>query len=117
MFGLRNNDYEIIVYELEEKLKEYFENKIGTFTLSNHRNIPYPEFSLEFELYNFYNIILNYDRGRFGCAILYSESRGAGLPNSQQWYDKADLDIFVRELDEEIRLGIPDKYLKHYGWL
>lgn len=117
MFGLLNDNYEIIVYELKGKLKEYFDNKIGTFILSNQRNIPYPEFSLEFKLYNFYNIILNYDRGRFGCAILYCESKGVGLPNSQQWYDKDDLDISVRELDEEIRLRIPDKYLKHYGWL
>jgi hypothetical protein len=42
---------------------------------------------------------------------------GISLRNSQNWYDKADLNIFVKELDEEVRLRIPDKYLKMNGWL
>lgn len=59
---------------------------------------------MEFTLYNYFYIVLNYDRGRFGCGILNGEYL-LGIKNSQKWYDEADLTIFCKELDEQIRLG------------
>ncbi|MBM7542023.1 hypothetical protein [Amphibacillus cookii] len=38
------------------------------------------------------------------------------LKNSQEWYDKADMDVFCQELQEQLELRIPDKFLGHYGW-
>ena len=60
-------------------------------------------------------IQLNYEKGSFGCCIVTGEM-GVGLDNSQQWWDKADFDIFFKELKEEIELRIPDKYLIAKGW-
>lgn len=60
---------------------------------------------------------MNYDRGRFGCAIIKSDKYGVGLSNSEKWWDTANLNIFVKKLDEEVKLRIPDKYLKAKGWL
>ena len=113
---MQNKDYKIIVNEIEEIMKNYFQEKIGSFALSRQRNEPYVEFSLEFNIYNFYHIFLNYDRGCFGCAISYG-GKGIPLKNSQKWYEEADLNIFVAELDKEIRLRIPNKFLEYYGWL
>ncbi len=112
---MQYDDYKVIVYELEIKLKEYFGKRIRNIAIWGQRNEPLVEFHMEFTLYNFYNIILNYERGRFGCAIIFSEKYGISLPNSQKWYEKADLSIFVKEMDEQIRLRIPDKYLEQYG--
>jgi hypothetical protein len=66
-------------------------------------------------MYNYYNVILNYDRARFGCAI-DNGNAGISLENSQKWYDKADMDIFLMELQQQIELRIPDKFLTSNGW-
>lgn len=117
MFGLQYDNYEVIEYELQTLLSNYFGDRIGSFTISGQRNKPFVALHMEFTVYNFYNIILNYERGSFGCAIRGGNNIGIALPNSQKWYEQADLDVFVKELDKEIRLRIPDKYLEHYGWL
>ncbi|WIW70885.1 hypothetical protein [Anaerosinus gibii] len=96
-------------------LKNYFREKIDGFVISDATDIPYNMFSIEFRLYNYFPIILNYDRGSFGCAISYGE-QGIALENSQRWYDEADMNVFVKELDEQIKLRIPDKFLDYYGW-
>ena len=114
---MQYDNYEVVIYELETLLSNYFDDKISAFTIYGQRNRPFVAFHMEFTLYNFYNIILNYERDSFGCAIIHSDKHGVSLPNSQKLYEKAELDIFVKELDEEIRLLIPDKFLQHYGWL
>jgi hypothetical protein len=43
-------------------------------------------------------------------------NRYVPLENSQNWYDEADMEIFLKELKEQIELRIPDKFLKFYGW-
>ena len=39
------------------------------------------------------------------------------LNNSQEWWDEADFDVFFMELQKELELRIPDKYLQTRGWL
>ena len=73
------------------------------------------EFSMSFVAYNYYVIYLNYDRGCFGCCIATGDM-GIGLENSQEWYEKADMNIFCRELEQQIELRIPDKFLIANGW-
>ena len=77
----------------------------------NHR-----AFSIDFEAYNYFVIRLNYDKGRFGCNIIFGEKLIA-LNNSQEWWDEADFDVFFMELQKELELRIPDKYLQAHGWL
>ncbi|WP_255387549.1 hypothetical protein [Listeria sp. ILCC792] len=67
-------------------------------------------------MYNYFYIALNFDRGSFGCAIINGEL-GIGLENSQKWYDKADLTVFCKELQEDLESRIPDKFLQRKGWL
>lgn len=38
------------------------------------------------------------------------------LKNSRKWYDKADMNTFFKELQEQLELRIPDKFLKYNGW-
>jgi len=39
---------------------------------------------MHFQMYNYFNVILNYDRGAFGCAIVTGDV-GIRLDNSQKW--------------------------------
>ena len=39
------------------------------------------------------------------------------LNNSQEWWDEANFDDFFEELQKELELRIPDKYLQAHGWL
>ncbi|MEG0315173.1 MAG: hypothetical protein RR646_07950 [Erysipelotrichaceae bacterium] len=112
---MQYNDCDIIIEDFREKLRGNFGDKMSSISIFGQTNEPFIQFHMEFTLYNFYNIILNYERGRFGCAIIFSEKNGISLSNSQKWYDKADLNIFAKELDMQVRLRIPDKYLKQYG--
>ena len=66
-------------------------------------------------MYKYFYVVLNYDRGSFGCGIP-SGNLCVSLDNSQQWYDEADMNIFLKELEQQIELRIPDKFLEFYGW-
>ncbi|MDG5471460.1 hypothetical protein P6709_06850 [Jeotgalibacillus sp. ET6] len=112
---MHNEGYENIKKELKNALKGHFHDRISSFSVFEQTDTPYTMFSMQFIMYNYFNVILNYDRGFFGCSII-SGDVGIGLPNSQERYDKADLDIFCEELKEQIELRIPDKFLEHHGW-
>ncbi|WP_240189983.1 hypothetical protein [Bacillus sp. P14.5] len=113
--GLQSKGYESIKNEIKNALKKHFDDRIGSFSVFSQTDIPYTMFSLQFTAYNYFNVILNYDRGSFGCSIVTGDA-GIGLKNSQKWYDEADLDVFCKELREQLELRIPDKFLEYHGW-
>lgn len=115
MFGLENNKSEIISGEIIYILDKYFGERLEDYAIDDMTDIPYTMFSISFKAYNYFIIYLNYDRGRFGCAIEQGD-KGIGLKNSQKWYDKTDMNIFLKELEEQIELRIPDKFLEYHGW-
>ncbi|MFX3617469.1 MAG: hypothetical protein ACE3JK_08065 [Sporolactobacillus sp.] len=115
MFGLQTKNSDTLSDELIDKLSNYFSNKIDDFMVFDATDTPYTMFKIEFVMYKFFIIVLNYDRGRFGCSIT-NGSHFIALDSSQKWYDKADMDIFLKELKEQIELRIPDKFLEHYDW-
>lgn len=97
--------------------REKLGNKVSHFSIfnvnddKNHR-----QFSITFEAYNYFIIRVNYDNGRFGCCILQGNGF-IGLKNSQMWWETADFDIFFSELDEELKIRIPDKFLIANNWM
>lgn len=116
MYGMQLNKAELMASDFCDKLKAFFNEKVtSSFTFSRLQEQPWIEFSIEFVAYNYFNLVLNYDRGSFGCAIVNGD-KGISLPNSQQWYDEADMDIFFKELQEQLELRIPDKFLEYHGW-
>ncbi|MEI3615032.1 hypothetical protein [Pseudogracilibacillus sp. SO30301A] len=116
MFGLHENNSEVIQNKVIRELKEYFDDKITSgFTVLERTDTPYTMFSLSFIAYDYFNVTFNYDRGRFGCYTIVGDKK-IPLRNSQQWYDKADMDVFLQELEQQIELRIPDKFLEFHGW-
>ncbi len=108
---------EKMAVEFSDKVREKFGERVADFCIldviddDNHR-----AFSVEFIAYNYFPIRMNYEKGRFGCCIFFG-NQSIGLANSQKWWDEADINIFLRELKEELEIRIPDKFLKSRGWL
>jgi hypothetical protein len=74
------------------------------------------EFSVVFEIYNYFPVRLNYDRGSFGFSIDHGE-RGVSLtPMGGHWPPFSELPLVLRHLDREIRSRIPDGFLESHGW-
>lgn len=110
------NETTKMAVDFNKKLREKFGDKLNNFSISDVIDDPnHRAFSIEFEAYDYFPIRLNYDRGCFGCCICFGEI-GIDLKNSQKWWDEADFDVFFKELQDEIELRIPDKYLEAKGW-
>ena len=111
------NDTEKMALQFNKIAGEKLEGKVDQFCILDiHDAVNNRAFSIEFIAYDYFPIRLDYDKGRFGCCIMYGDT-AIGLNNSQKWWDEADFDIFFDELKEELELRIPDKYLKAHGWI
>ena len=116
MNGLPNNNCEQIQDAFIEELILYFKDRItSSFTVLEQTDTPFTMFSFSFIMYHYYNVILNFDRGRFGCHVTIGDKK-IPLENSQKWYDTADMNVFLQELQQQIELRIPDKILEYHGW-
>ena len=74
------------------------------------------KYDIKCTIYNYFVLVFNYDRGHFGCNIVCGDDAIA-LPNDIEWDNDCDFAAFWKNVDEQIRLRIPDKYLQAYGWL
>ena len=113
--GLRNTGYEKIMDEFMKALKNHFGDRISSFKVIEQTDTPIIYFRFEFSMYKYFSVVFDFERTRFGCAILVG-SRAVGLENSQEWYDNFKMKTFLKELQEQIELRIPDKFLEYNGW-
>lgn len=97
-------------------LIQKFKNKMEDFEIFNITETPYKTFSIRFKAYDYFIVLFNYDKGVIGCSIQYGENSFISLENSQKWYEKADFDVFCKELKKQLELRIPDKFLEANGW-
>lgn len=80
------NDTHKMAIAMDDRIRDYFEDKVGQFViLDANDDVNHRMFSIQFVAYNYFNIILNYERGRFGCSIRNGEYY-ISLDNSQKWY-------------------------------
>ena len=115
--GKKLNDTHQMAIRFNTIAREKMGDKVDKFCIFNvNDDVNHRAFSIDFEAYNYFVIRLNYDQGRFGCNIISGE-RMIALNNSQGWWDEADFDVFLIELQKELELRIPDKYLRAHGWL
>ena len=115
--GKKLNDTHQMAIRFSTIAREKMGDKVDKFCIFNvNDDVNHRAFSIDFEAYNYFVIRLNYDQGRFGCNIISGE-RMIALNNSQKWWDKANFDIFFVELQKELELRIPAKYLRAHGWL
>jgi len=107
---------EISNYIIDE-MSDFFNTRVKDFVIVDMVNdINYKSFSIEFDAYDYFPMIFNYDMGRISFSICFGTKR-MGLKNSQKWWDETDINILLNELKEEIEIRIPDKFLVSRGWL
>ena len=112
----KSKNCDIIRDELIRGFKEFFTDKItSSFRVVEQTDYPYTMLNFRFVMYDYFTISFNYDRGRFGCYITNGDT-SISLKNSQKWYDKADMNVFFKELQQQLELRIPDKFLEYNGW-
>ena len=73
-------------------------------------------FDIIFEIYNYFVIVMKYDRGLNQFIIKQPEDMYIPLTDIA-FYSDENLEESLRKLCEEAELRIPDKYLVKYGWL
>ena len=109
------NKTEKKVQMVSEMINNYFQNRVENIELYG-KVLTNPEsFEIRFIAYNYFSVSFTYEI-EFGCSILYGDSH-LWLQNSQHNWETADFDIFFQELQQELELRIPDKFLESRGWL
>ncbi len=100
-----------------DEMCNFFNDKVKDFVIKNlFEDSNHKSFSIEFNAYEYFPMIFNYDMGRMGYNICYG-NRMIELENSQKWWDEADIKVLFSEMQEELELRIPDKFLQAHGWL
>lgn len=112
---MQKNNAQDTAREFIKTAKKHFYNKIEGITLYSITDEPYKMFSIKFCAYKFYIVILNYDRGHFGCSISNGND-AVSLDSSKEWDDNCDLGEFWADIDKQLKLRIPDKFLEANGW-
>ena len=77
--------------------KLIFEDRINNITFSSVTDEPYKMFSIKFTLYNYYIIVYNYDRGHFGCSIIFGDDT-VPLQSNVEWDDECNYASYWKEI-------------------
>ena len=112
---MQRNKSNEIARDIIRTAKETFNEKINNITLFNLTDEPYKMFSIKCTIYNYFVLVFNYDRGHFGCSIS-SGNDAISLDSSKEWDNNCGLDEFWSDIDMQLRLRIPDKFLEANGW-
>ena len=72
------------------------------------------ELTLEFIAYDYFWIIINYEKGRITPIIVLGKN--IILKDLRVWKEETNLKQWVSDLDSEIKLRIPDKFLEVNEW-
>ena len=101
-----------------DELLKHFEKRVSEFCISNvDEDESHAAFRVDFKAYDYFWVFANYDRGVFGCSIRQGEALFIPLNSSYQWWEKTDFTHYFEELQSELELRIPDKFLRARGWL
>lgn len=96
-----------------ENLIEYFKDKVADFTVKESADIPYLQLKIECSFYNFYVIRFLVEKGTLFISISQSKYQF----DLMKLTFKSELFYKVLEdLESELQLRIPDKYLSAKGW-
>ena len=109
------NDSKEIAKDVIKSMKEVLGDAVSEIVISDVTNIPEKAFSIKFVLFDFYYMRFNYDKGHFGVSIVFGE-RGISINTKYGWDDECTYPDYWREVSEEVKLRIPDKFLERHGW-
>jgi hypothetical protein len=94
-------------------LRGYFGDGVRDFVVSDVQVDPGGALalSMRFTIYDYFPLIFNFDRGAFGFAIDFGHTGVSIHTSSERSAPIEDLAAVAAELDDAVRLRIPDKFL------
>ena len=114
---LELNETEKMASRFDDEIRKRLGDRMGGTVLSDISDTPhYRTFTMRFLMYDYIHVYINYTRGAIACSVRDGDCY-VFLKNSQKEYSKMDIDQFVEELQQEVKLRIPDKYLKAHGYM
>lgn len=112
---MQSKKAEQIALEIINEFVSFFGDRMNNPAIHDVTDEPYQMFNITLEAYNYFYLTFSYNRGSIGCSVVQGKF-GIDLENSQQWYDKVDMNMFLKELQQQLELRIPDKFLEYNGW-
>ena len=73
-------------------------------------------FNIDFQAYNFYEIKLSYKNGKINWSIKFDDKTTIGIKKDVIVYSETNLNLFFEEMQKELEMRIPDKFLQANGW-
>lgn len=95
------------------KLDNYFNKAIKDYFIKESTDLPSLQLVMEMNIYNYYVIRITVEKGILFASIVES---GFLMDLFKFQISEETLEDLAQNLDSEIRLRIPDKYLIAKGW-
>lgn len=98
---------------LVDKVNLHFNNAVGCFVVKASTDSPYLMVTVEMILFNYHVVRVMVERGKVYCSVIQS---GYQMKFCEMDLSDENINKLPFVLDREVRLRIPDKYLKKKGW-
>lgn len=98
---------------LIKKLSEHFKEAAKDYVVKDSTETPFLQLTIEMTLFNYFVVRVMVEKNTVFFSIVQS---GVQLPLFKSELSDSGLDAAPSVLDSEIRLRIPDKYLRAKGW-
>ncbi len=106
-----------LCHEVIATLKDVFGEHVVGYVIDEVVDAPYPSAKFRFELYGYFPMIFEYERGYFGFSIDFSQlvSISLRIERSSELKREGAMLELVESLRDAVLLRIPDKYLDSIG--
>ena len=113
------NQMDILADEFFDIVKRVFKDKIDVIVFDNIVDEPnHQTFKLDFKAYDYFTIEFDYENDLCEFFIVLTKEAKISLTKEPAIYSQiSDWDSYLRGVMDEIKIRIPDKFLKAKGWL
>lgn len=112
------NETDKMAVEVSKIIRNNLNDKVTSteiydvFDDENHR-----QFKIKFVAYDYFVVVFQYEQDIIGCKIEQGADSCISLCKGQHCYSSENLDVYFKQMCEEIELRIPDKFLRAHGWI
>lgn len=96
-----------------DKINLHFKNAVGGFIVKESTDSPHLMVTVEMILFNYQIVRVMVERGKIYCSVI---QYGYQMKFCEMDLSDENINKLPFILDREVRLRIPDKYLKQKGW-
>lgn len=108
------SELDLIRKTICKTMKDYWGNRIGTFVVTENTTVPHTMLTIEIDIYNYFILIVTLEHSSLGFSV---QQNGGKFSLIQDKILPTDLSLYLKSIDDELKLRIPDKFLMKNGWL